>query len=315
MEEPRRIWWARPRKLCALERPGGGGAVHRPERRAAEIEYLRSRGGAAGRVDDAHAPQPGRLRGGGARLAPRAGGAPPRTGRRRSRSCCRCCAASSRAAARWPCTATATRTSWPRSAPRTCTSRAGWTRRSRWRARPAAGLDRHAGGVRAGRRATGGGGRVRAPQRWIEQARERLADRHRLRLEAVQRPSRSPPPLSTSAASRPAAAAAARSESTRSPTTSVRPSPSRSSAVQEQLRLRLAHDLGRAPRGVLHGGQHRAGAGPQPVRLRVGGVARGGQQVGAAQHGLDRVAQVVVDELGRCRPPPPPRRARRGRCR
>lgn len=42
--EPKRIWWVRPRKLCALERPGGGGRSHRPERRAAEIEYLRSRG-------------------------------------------------------------------------------------------------------------------------------------------------------------------------------------------------------------------------------------------------------------------------------
>src|SRR3954453_19610678 len=42
--EPRRIWWARPRKLCALERPGGGGRSHRPERRAAEIAYLRAHG-------------------------------------------------------------------------------------------------------------------------------------------------------------------------------------------------------------------------------------------------------------------------------
>ncbi len=42
--EPRRIWWARPRKLCALERPGGGGRNHRVDRRAAEIEYLRGRG-------------------------------------------------------------------------------------------------------------------------------------------------------------------------------------------------------------------------------------------------------------------------------
>jgi hypothetical protein len=38
--EPKRIWWARPRKLCALERPGGGGRSHRPERRSEEIEYL-----------------------------------------------------------------------------------------------------------------------------------------------------------------------------------------------------------------------------------------------------------------------------------
>jgi hypothetical protein len=44
MQEPRRIWWARPRKLCALERPGGGGRSHRPERRSGEIEHLMERG-------------------------------------------------------------------------------------------------------------------------------------------------------------------------------------------------------------------------------------------------------------------------------
>ena len=42
--KPRRIWWARPRKLCALERPGGGGRSHRPERRDAEVAYLREHG-------------------------------------------------------------------------------------------------------------------------------------------------------------------------------------------------------------------------------------------------------------------------------
>ena len=42
--EPRRIWWARPNKLCGLERPGGGGRSHRPERRAAEIAYLKAKG-------------------------------------------------------------------------------------------------------------------------------------------------------------------------------------------------------------------------------------------------------------------------------
>lgn len=42
--EPRRLWWARPRKLCALERPGGGGRSHRPERRAGEIAWLRASG-------------------------------------------------------------------------------------------------------------------------------------------------------------------------------------------------------------------------------------------------------------------------------
>jgi hypothetical protein len=44
MSVPPRIWWARPRKLCALERPGGGGRSHRADVRTAEIEYLRSRG-------------------------------------------------------------------------------------------------------------------------------------------------------------------------------------------------------------------------------------------------------------------------------
>jgi len=44
MTRPRRIWWARPRKLCALERPGGGGRTHRTERRTAEIEYLTASG-------------------------------------------------------------------------------------------------------------------------------------------------------------------------------------------------------------------------------------------------------------------------------
>jgi hypothetical protein len=44
MDEPKRIWWARPRKLCALERPGGGGRSHRPERRRHDIEYLKACG-------------------------------------------------------------------------------------------------------------------------------------------------------------------------------------------------------------------------------------------------------------------------------
>jgi hypothetical protein len=44
MNTPKRIWWARPGKLCALERPGGGGRSHRPERRETDIEYLRDAG-------------------------------------------------------------------------------------------------------------------------------------------------------------------------------------------------------------------------------------------------------------------------------
>ena len=44
VREPSRIWWARPGKLCGMERPGGGGRSHRPERRAAEIAYLKEHG-------------------------------------------------------------------------------------------------------------------------------------------------------------------------------------------------------------------------------------------------------------------------------
>src|SRR5215210_8008397 len=43
-QQPRRIWWGRPGKLCALERPGGGGRSHRSERRDAEIAYLIGKG-------------------------------------------------------------------------------------------------------------------------------------------------------------------------------------------------------------------------------------------------------------------------------
>ena len=44
MGHPRRIWWARPRKLCALERPGGGGRTHRADARAADVAHLRASG-------------------------------------------------------------------------------------------------------------------------------------------------------------------------------------------------------------------------------------------------------------------------------
>ncbi len=44
MQDPRRIWWARPRKLCAMERPGGGGRSHRPDRREAELAHLKESG-------------------------------------------------------------------------------------------------------------------------------------------------------------------------------------------------------------------------------------------------------------------------------
>ena len=135
-----------------------------------------------------------------------------------------------------------------------------------------------------------------------------------LGLEAVERGSVAAA-AEHSAASRPAAAAAARSESTRSPTTSVRPSPRRSSAVRNSCGSGLPTISAVRSVAVLHGRQHGARAGPEAVGLRVGGVARRGEQVRAPQYRLDGVAQVVVDEGRRCRPRPRPRRARRGRCR
>ena len=58
--EPRRIWWARPRKLCALERPGEGGATTAP--RGGRPRSRTCAGAACGWwcLDDALAPQPGR---------------------------------------------------------------------------------------------------------------------------------------------------------------------------------------------------------------------------------------------------------------
>jgi hypothetical protein len=44
MSEPRRIWWPLPGRLCVLERPGGGGRSHRPERREADLAYLEEHG-------------------------------------------------------------------------------------------------------------------------------------------------------------------------------------------------------------------------------------------------------------------------------
>ena len=105
MQEPKRIWWARPRKLCALERPGGGGRTHRPDRREAETDWLKASGvrlvvsvmrsrhnlaayDAAGLAWH-HVP-----------VATR----PTRRGC--WRSCCRCCAESCAGAGPWPCTGT-----------------------------------------------------------------------------------------------------------------------------------------------------------------------------------------------------------------
>ncbi len=117
---PRRIWWARPRKLCALERPGGGGRSHRPERRAAEIAYLlhsgvrlvvstmRTRHNLAdyerAGLEWHHVPVESVAEGAGA-----------------LNELFRYCGGSSGGGERWPCTVTTGPTSSPPSAPPTCT--------------------------------------------------------------------------------------------------------------------------------------------------------------------------------------------------
>ena len=318
MAEPRRIWWARPRKLCALERPGGGGRNHRAERRAAEIEYLRSRAGAAGGVDDAHAPQPRRLRRGGARLAPRAGGRAPRTGRRRSRSCCRCCAAR---------LARTRRRGHPRRPPHGLRGRGvrgaparvarGATRRSRWPARRPAGLDGDAGGVRADRRAAERGGR--------------LATRPQSGSGAAG--SASVSPTATGWGSKPSSAE--RSLPSLQHQRGVEARRRRRGQVgahavahhqraalaepvergAEQLRLGLADDLRRAL-------SWRTPRRPAPRRCRARARPAAGRW-GRARWpaGRRRAARPGPRCAGRrrrarsCRPPPPPRRARRGRWR
>jgi hypothetical protein len=133
-QQPKRIWWARPGKLCGLERPGGGGRSHRAERRDAEIAYLVGKGvrmcistmstrhnlGAyelAG-LEWHHVPVESATRGADAleeilpllRRELRRRGAVAVHGNR-------------------------PRTSWPPCAPPTCTRRAGWIRRTHWRGR------------------------------------------------------------------------------------------------------------------------------------------------------------------------------------
>ena len=115
----------RGRASCARwSGPGGGGRSHRPERREAEMAWLRAQGRAADRVHDGDAAQPRRLRGGGHGLAPRPLRSPEDGAdvleellaflRRRA----------AHGAVRWRCTATATRTSWRPSGPPTCTTAA-----------------------------------------------------------------------------------------------------------------------------------------------------------------------------------------------
>ena len=135
MHEPKRIWWARPRKLCALERPGGGGRSHRTERRTADIEYLRARGvrtvisvmgtrhnlasyDAVG-LDWYHVPVE-RTEDGADALE----------------ELLALLRRETRYRGQWPFTATATPTSWPRCVPRTCTSCAESIPPSHWRRRP-----------------------------------------------------------------------------------------------------------------------------------------------------------------------------------
>ena len=119
--QPRRIWWARPRKLCAMERPGGGGRSHRPGRREGELAWLRAHG-----VRLVVSTMPTRHNLSEYERVGLAWHHLPLVGARRRRRGCwrrrwRCCGASYGGAGRWRCTAIVTPTSWRRSARRTCT--------------------------------------------------------------------------------------------------------------------------------------------------------------------------------------------------
>ena len=83
---------------------------------------------------------------------------------------------------------------------------------------------------------------------------------------------------------------------------------------EEELRLGLADDRRLAAARRLHGGQHGAGARPEPVWHRVGGVAARSQEVGAALQRQAGGAHVVVGRPPRCPTRPRGRRAWRGRC-
>ena len=101
MTEPQRIWWARPRKLCALERPGGGAQPPPRAPRRPRSTYLTPAGRASGDLDDAHPAQPRALRRRRPRLAPRAGRVDGRGGGLAGGASARCSGASCGAAARW----------------------------------------------------------------------------------------------------------------------------------------------------------------------------------------------------------------------
>ena len=66
---------------------------------------------------------------------------------------------------------------------------------------------------------------------------------------------------------------------------------------EHQLRLGLSDYLRLSVARHLDRCQDRSGAGPQAVGLGVGGVARGGEEVGAAADRERGVAEVVVDEV------------------
>ncbi len=103
-------------------------------------------------------------------------------------------------------------------------------------------------------------------------------------------------PVSTSAPSIPAFAAAARSVSTRSPTSSARPGPRRSSAAWTIARRRLADVLRDDARGRLDRRHDGAAARPRAVGHGEEGVAPRGHDGRAPHRGLRRLAQLGVVE-------------------
>ena len=312
MLEPQRIWWARPRKLCALERPGGGGRSHRPERRAGEIEYLKERGVRLVVSLHADAPQPGRLRGRGARLAPRAGRA---DGRRDGGARGAAGAAAARAAGEPGAVAMH-----------------GNRRTDFVAAVCAAHLHEARGEDPAAALAAAAGAGLD-----VDAEACRLVGVDPAEVELRLSASISAASDSATATGAGSAAAASRSSwppafnerrvelgasrprrgrrRARSPTTSVAALAEPVERGQDQLRLGLADDLGAVARSRLHRGEEGAGARPEAVRLGVGGVAPRGHEIGAPAHRERRRCAGRRRRSPPCRPRSRPRRARPGRCR
>ena len=216
-----------------------------------------------------------------------------------------------RAAARaapWPSTATATRTSWRRSARRTARGARRRTRPRASRARPRRGSTVTPEGVRAAwacepvdvgaaTRRSSAGSSVEATQRSARSSATATGWGSRLLVLAVAAvrsapaPRRGPPRRPR----RPGRSRRGRRPPACGPRRAGR-APSGTAAARACPRSRPCARWPSPPPP----GSRRCRARGRPASDRWG--RGGGQEVGAAPDGQDRVAEVVVDELRRCRP-------------